>query len=404
MVNRNIILILWLIFTCSRAFGQQDSVDNGITISLITGSPGNELYSTFGHSAIRVQNVMTGEDILYNYGTFDFDTPNFYIKFIRAKLLYMLSIDRTVDLARYYQRENRSITEQVFNLNNEQEMRLINFLIWNYLPENRGYKYDFFYNNCATVIRDIFENRYGVEYNIKENQNVTFRELLDEYLYKSPWSDFGIDLILGLPADKKADFRNQMFLPDYLSSNLAQAMLDGKPLLQPAQVLQSRTELASNNGLIKFTPMLVFVIVALMAIIITLSKNQKIKDIFDIFLFSACGLAGLFFLFMWFGTDHIATKNNWNVLWLNPLYIISVVAIIRKSNKKWLRISFAIYATILWLLLLTWGWFPQQFNMAVIPILIILIVRSMDREGVILDLIKKAASYKQQVSRQTKTN
>ncbi|MBK7869420.1 MAG: DUF4105 domain-containing protein [Saprospiraceae bacterium] len=401
MVNRNIILTLSLIFTCSLTFGQQDSIDNGITISLITGSPGNELYSTFGHSAIRVQNVMTGEDILYNYGTFDFDTPNFYIKFIRAKLLYMLSIDRTIDLARYYQRENRSITEQVFNLSNEQEMRLMNFLIWNYLPKNRGYKYDFFYNNCATVIRDIFENRYGIEYNIKENQNITFRELLDEYLYKSPWSDFGIDLILGLPADKKADFRNQMFLPDYLASNLAQATIDGRPLMQAAEILQPKMEVSSRTGL---TPMLVFVILALIAIIITLSKNQIVKNIFDIIIFSACGLAGLFFLFMWFGTDHIATKGNWNVLWLNPLYIISIIGIMRKSNKKWLRISFAVYATILWLLLLTWGWFPQQFNMAVIPILITLIVRSMDREGVMLDLIKKAASYKQQASRQTKTN
>ncbi len=374
------LLLIWL-----GAFAQADSLDNGITISLVTGSPGEDLYAVFGHSAIRVRDVFTGQDILYNYGTFDFDTPNFYLKFIRGKLPYMLSIDQTADLAYYYQLENRSLTEQVLNLTNEQEARLIEFLNWNYQPENRYYLYDFFYDNCATVFRDIFEKQFDLSYQPDTVRAVTFRELLDEYIREKPWADFGIDLILGLPADKQADFRNQMFLPDYLASNLAKATIGGKPFMQPAVLLQPRVETATNS-MIKFTPMLLFVIVALTAIIITLGKNEQIKNIFDITLLSACGLAGIFFLFMWFGTDHIATKWNWNVLWLNPLCLLMVVGIIGKKSK-WLRLLFAIYATILWLLLVTWGWFPQQFNAAVIPILIALIARSMDREGVVLNLI-----------------
>ncbi len=380
---------LSLVAICSftTGFGQQDSIKNDITISLITGSPGNELYSTFGHSAIRIRNSATGQDILYNYGTFDFDTPNFYMKFIRGKLPYLLSTDNMSDLVRYYQYENRSISEQIFQLSDEQEHQLIEFLQWNHRPENRAYLYDFFYSNCATMIRDIFEKQYGVKYATTTTRQVSFRQLLDEYLVHSPWSDFGIDLILGLPADTEADFRHQMFLPDYLARNLAAARLGNQALLQPAVVLQNKAALPKDKTLIKFTPMLVFVIVAILALGITLSKSRRAKNIFDILLFSACGLAGVFFLFMWFGTDHIATKWNWNVLWLNPLYLISIVGIIRRSSQKWLRLSFAVFATILWLLLLSWNWFPQQFNVAIIPILIALIMRSMDREGIVLNLI-----------------
>ena len=387
-------LLLVAICSFTGVFGQQDSTKNDITISLITGSPGNELYSTFGHSAIRIRSSASGQDILYNYGTFDFDTPNFYMKFIRGKLPYMLSTDNMADLVRYYQYENRSITEQILNLNDAQEYQLIELLQWNHRPENRAYLYDFFYSNCATMIRDIFEKQYGVVYATATNRHLTFRQLLDEYLLRSPWSDFGIDLILGLPADKEADFRHQMFLPDYLSRNLAAARLDNQALLQPAVVLQNKTPLPPSWALIKLTPMLVFVIVAILAVVITLSKAPKVKNVFDVLLFSLCGLAGVFFLFMWFGTDHIATKWNWNVLWLNPLYLVSVVGIIRRSSQKWLRFSFAVFATLLWLLLLTWNWFPQQFNVAIIPILITLIMRSMDREGIVLNLILGKLRFK----------
>lgn len=375
-----------LILVWQVAVAQLDTISNGIRISLVTGSAGNELYSVFGHSAIRVQDSIRGSDILYNYGTFDFDTPNFYWKFIRGKLPYALSLERTQDLMRLYRYENRSLTDQTLNLTNAQEYELIRFLNWNAKPENRFYLYDFFYNNCATVIRDIFENQYDIQYEDKPDREVTFRNLLDEKLVNSPWSDFGIDLILGAPADKIADFRNQMFLPDYLSQNLAHAMRDGEPLMQSPVTIQERDESQMQQAGLNFTPMMLFVIVALVGIGITLSSNQRAKNIFDVLIFGSFGLAGWFFVFMWFGTDHIATKENWNLLWLNPLYLVLVFGIIAKKGK-WLRVAFAINATILWLTLLGWNVIPQQFHTAVIPILIMLIARSMDREGVVLDAI-----------------
>lgn len=395
MVNKilkKLTLIILTVLVINVAFAQQDSLDNDLTISLVTGSAGSDLYAVFGHSAIRVQDKVRGTDILYNYGTFDFNTPNFYWKFIRGKLPYALSLDRTSDLARLYDYENRSLSEQVLNLNNEQERSLVDFLNWNAQPENRFYLYDFFYDNCATVIRDIFEKEYNIRYKIEEKRTVTFRNLLDEKLINSPWSDFGIDLILGAPADEQADFRDQMFLPSYLADNLAQAYMGDTPLMQPVQMIQAKSR-PEESSRIFFTPMLLFVIVAVVGIIITLGRSQRAKNILDIILFTSCGLAGVFFTFMWFGTDHIATKENWNLLWLNPLYLVLVIGITRKSGT-WLTYAFAANATILWLTLLGWNWLPQQFHVAVIPIIILLIARSMDREGVMLDLVKKATRSK----------
>ncbi len=380
-----VFILLLQVFFIPRAVAWQlpDTTDQ-LTFSLVTGSPGSDLYAVFGHSAIRLRNHDTGQDILYNYGTFDFNTPHFYWKFLRGKLLYMLSIDRTEELSLYYRYENRALTEQIMNLNPTQKAALAAYLEWNYQPEHRYYLYDFFYDNCATVIRDVLEKQFNLQYVNDSTRNITFRQLLDEYLTNMPWSDFGIDLVLGLPADKRADFRNHMFLPDYLAAHLAQATLDdGRPLLQPAQILQPRTLSDTSHHL--FTPMLLFVIVALLAIAITLSKNKTLKNIFDWFVLFSCGLGGLLLAFMWFGTDHIATKWNWNILWLNPLCIMLLWGMWREAS--WLRIAFATYAAILWLLLLTWGWFPQQFNMAVIPIWIALIARSMDREGVVFGLL-----------------
>lgn len=358
---------------------QTDSISNNITISLITGSPGEDVYAYFGHTAIRVQDAASGQDVLYSYGTFDFDTPNFYGKFLQGKLLYMLSIDDTPRLFQYYQYTQRGVTEQVLNLNNAQEEQLVQFLAKNYEPANRFYLYDFFYDNCATVIRDVFEKEFKIQYQIDTVRNVTFRQILQEYVEpRDPWTYFGMDLILGIPTDKKADFRNQMFIPDYLSQNLAKATLNGKPLLQPVEILVPVLAVVERKSATLFTPMLVAILLLVTIFIITCTKNWRLKNRFDRILFFILGIAGLFLLFMWFGTDHIATKENWNVLWMNPLYLLLVFGVFRK--RETLRRGLLIfYILTLLFVLITWGWFAQSFNIAVIPIIIALIVRCLDR-------------------------
>ena len=398
---KNYIPVIFLLLSCQYLLAQSDAPYNDITISLITGSPGDELYSVFGHSAIRVRNDRTEQDVLYNYGTFDFNTPNFYWKFMRGKLPYMLSVERTEDLFRTYVQEGRSITEQTLNFTDEQKEKLLQFLQWNYEPEHRYYMYDFFYNNCATVIRDIFEKEYGVDYHVDAMEDIAFRQLLDEKMPNMLWTNFGMDLVLGTPADRKADFRNQMFLPEYLSNHLAKATLSsGESLVQTqhTKTLVQKTPISKADTGINFTPTLFFIIIAMLALVLTFTGSERMKRIFDITLFTLLGLSGLFLLFMWFGTDHITTKNNWNLLWMNPLCLLLAIGIAENNEKKWLRVGFAIYATVLWAVLLAWNWIPQEFNIAIIPILIALIIRSMDREGVIINFVKRAARGKKQVA------
>ena len=189
-------LILVSIFVIGIPFfSLAQALSERASISLLTGSPGTELYSTFGHSAIRVHDPSTGMDIVFNYGTFDFNTPNFYLKFAQGKLNYKLSIETFEQFRAGFIYENRSVVEQKFNLTQTQKNLLFALLEQNYLPENRFYKYDFFFDNCATRIRDLMITAFGEDFQYQypeewKNSGLTFRNLIDMYLTNHHWSDF----------------------------------------------------------------------------------------------------------------------------------------------------------------------------------------------------------------------
>jgi len=346
-------------------------------ISLLTASPGEELYTTFGHSAIRIKDTLSGDNVVYNYGIFDFRTPNFYQKFILGKLKYRLGRQKLDSFLGVYTRENREVSERVMNLNESQKADLINFLAENYLPENREYLYDFFYDNCASRIRDAVENELGDAFNYanKPKRNITFRQQLDEYLQTMPWADFGIDLILGLKADQKASFKHQMFLPDYLESNLTEGVVNGKPLFEEPTILLPY-QFEPNVSVGFFTPfvtmLLLFILTALFTFFI---KNKTPQNIFDWLFFFVLGMMGCVFLFMWFGTDHQACHQNLNVLWANPFYLVLIpIAFIKK--RKWIWWFIFIITLIL---LCSFPVFPQQYHLAFIPLFLMVLVRSFYR-------------------------
>ena len=200
-------------------------------VSLLTSSPGEDLYAQFGHSAIRITDTLSGQDLVFNYGLFDFNTPGFYVKFIRGKLPYQLGIQRFDAFLNAYIEENRQCRELEINLNEKERLALINFLSVNYLPENREYPYDFFFDNCATRIRDILENKFQANYpDTSLVKKASFRHFLAQYVGQNSWINVGFYLILGLPADAIATFRDEMFLPDYLEKHLENAFLSGQLL------------------------------------------------------------------------------------------------------------------------------------------------------------------------------
>jgi len=305
-------LFIFLLFFVQTSYAQQ------YKISLLTCSPGGELYSTYGHSAILVEDAYSKKKTVYNYGTFDFNAPNFAINFIKGDLLYMLSPERYDDFIREYQYQGRGIISQELNINDNQKATVIAFLANNMKPQNRSYLYDFFFDNCSTRIRDLFETELGIQYPGYQPSK-TFRTLLKPYLNDTPWYHYGTNLILGQPTDNIADFRNEMFLPDYLSKNLAEATLEGKTFLKPHKEIIPRTsqmEAAKLN-----MPIITMLGVLLLSIIVSIKSSPFWRNSFDTLLFLAAILSGALFLFMWLSTKHQVCYENYNLLWANPLFI-----------------------------------------------------------------------------------
>ncbi len=347
-------------------------------ISVLTLGPyQGELYSAFGHSAIRVYDPTLGLDEVYNWGVFDFDQPNFYLNFARGYLYYKLGVhpyDRFRDYYIYY---NRYIHEQKLNLSISQKQKLFDYLQWNSLPENQNYRYDYFYNNCATKVRDVMLTVFSdsVKFDgsyVKTDYSI--RNLTDIYLEKQPWGDLGIDICLGLPMDKKAIPDEYMFLPDYIESGFNNATIGSMPLVsETISVYESREE-EVESGL--FHPLTVFIIFALLVLALSIwdFKRKKLSRWFDMLLLGAFGLVGCLLFFLWFFTDHQAAAVNFNLLWAFPLHLIVAFALFK--NRKWLIQYFLIISISLVLLLLLWFTLPQQLNVFLIPLVIVLLMRS----------------------------
>lgn len=371
-------LITLLLFLPLHLFAQNDSCH--LRISLLTASPGEDLYSTFGHSALRVIDSVSNTDIVYNYGTFDFEEPGFYMKFTRGKLMYYLSRDYFESFKANYQAENRTLTEQVLNLNCEEKSNIINLLNDNLLPQNLYYKYDFLFDNCTTRLRDLLEKTTegNVHFGEVLQTKKTFRNLIHEYLNYNDkqWSKLGIDILLGSNTDAIMQPREVMFLPDYLMKTLDNSTIDSRPLVSEKQSLY-KIDYSGNQKNNLTHPFFIFLSLFVLIAFMSFSKNallQKFLYSFDGFLFFITGLLGFLLIFMWFGTDHLMCKNNYNLLWAWPTHVVAAFYIhSKRSFAKKYFLGFAIFNLAVvgfWFLL------PQQMNVGLIPIIGILILRS----------------------------
>ena len=231
--NRYFFILLAILFFPAKNFAQTDSC--AVKISVLTVTPGEELYSTFGHSALRVQDNSNHTDVIYNYGTFNFDEPDFYVKFIRGKLTFYLSTDDYDSFTYSNKEDGRGTTEQVLNLTCAEKYNMIMLLKANMMGENRKYKYDFTFDNCTTRLRDLIEKsaQSPVHFGNILTSKKTFRDLIYEYLDKNDkqWSKLGIDILLGKPTDAVMQPEQAMFLPDYLSNTLDKTTIGTTPIV-----------------------------------------------------------------------------------------------------------------------------------------------------------------------------
>lgn len=307
--------------------------------SILTCSRGQEIYSTFGHSAIRYQDTQRNIDWVYNYGLFDFYDPNFIPKFCMGKLDYMVGKESMSDFMRQYVYQQREVKEQILNLSAADRDSLFRFLEWNILDENKYYRYDFLFNNCATKIIDVLEqNCKGLEFKFyKILSPRTFRQHIHDNAKQTVrWIDWGMDLALGMPVDKEATPRQNCFLPQYVYESIKLSSSGGQPLVRQESILIPKTE--HNTGkLSDYLLPFVFTFLILALVIYHRFRPLKWYNKFMGIFFILLGIGGLIIGFEWFMTEHSVTKNNWNLLWLNPLFIPYGISVLRNKDAKYLR-------------------------------------------------------------------
>ncbi len=371
-------LLLFLLLLPQSLISQEAP---GAEIYLLTCGPGTETYSVYGHSALRIVIPEKNSDLVYNWGVFDFGTPNFAWKFAKGRLNYSLGVNSYKSFLREYFMDQRWVVSQKFNLETADIEKLFILLGENLKPENITYRYDFFYDDCSTRIRDLIEKTLGDDLLYPPEKTAkeltTFRALTGEYEKVHPWTRLGIDLLMGSPGDKKASFRDRMFLPVDLKNGLSELLIrrNGKliPLLKNPEIVVDFDQPKSQEKLLTF-PIFMFTLLLIIVIILTgMMRGEKANNIIDIFLFSIFSVLSIMMIFFNFFTDHQQMKWNLNIIWLNPFILVCLASLLLKKNWKiWFRIVFYLAAAFLIFMIIL----PQHINNAFIPLIIILILRS----------------------------
>ncbi|MDA0195068.1 MAG: DUF4105 domain-containing protein [Bacteroidetes bacterium] len=363
--------------------GQAQTLSKDAEISVLTLGPDqSEVFTAFGHSAIRVADEANGFDLIYNYGVFDFNQPNFYLNFALGKLYYRLGQHSYNRFRDAYIQENRTIIEQVLNLDSAERQNLFDYLQWNAQPENQFYYYNYIYDNCATKIRDVLDtvlqNRVVYDYSFVEEE-LSFRDLMDLYLGYQPWGDFGIDLCLGLGIDKVATGYHYMYLPDYIERAFDKAVIKTsngtKPLIRETVVTyQAVPEVFKETSV---TPTIVFILVFFVFGFISFKdlKANKRTNWVDLLLFSTAGLIGCLLLFLWVFTQHIS-QYNFNLLWALPVHLPIALLLSKYVKPKFLKPYFLANSMLLGILIVLWGFWPQNLHDSLIPFALLLLMRS----------------------------
>jgi Domain of unknown function (DUF4105) len=367
-------------FLLQLGFAKAETDSSAIRISLLTCTPGAELYSVFGHSALRVVDSAAGTDIVYNYGTFDFNDPDFYTKFVRGKLMYFVSQVSYPDFIFEYQYFKRGVVEQVLHLSPIKKKKIQSFLFENIREENRYYKYDFLYDNCTTRLRDIIfqkEENSIVEVPMIVESGQTFRDHLHYYLNRAEmkWTALGIDLLLGIGADMPMDNMESMFLPDFLMKGISSATVDNVKLESDKIIQVNDLQSIPLQSSFFVTPLFIISLLSFLLLIPSFGfiKNTTLGSLADRILFISTGLLGIFLLFMWLGTDHESFSKNINLIWAFPLNIFFSFRL-NAVNKR-MQQFFKIWSLMILVLIAVSLSFLGMINMALYPLMLLMSYR-----------------------------
>ncbi len=370
--------ILGFFVLLNSGFELEAQLSNESSISILTCAPGDELYSIFGHTAIRVYDPQLKMDYVFNYGTFDFNTPNFYLKFMRGQLDYVLSVSTFDRFMLEYQHDKRSVWEQKLNISQEEKESLYKALMVNYEPENRSYHYHFFFDNCATRVRDIIaEQAEGTLIYPDESYigQMTFRDAIASYLHEKPWTRLGLEIVLGQPTDDLVNASSVQFLPDYLMQQFAGAKTTstGTLIIEETSTLQA-FEATQSSGFI-WSPVLWLWVLAVLVLAYTWWCVQKHRSSqwLNVLIFLLTTVMGALITFLWFFTEHTVTGPNWHILWANPLHLLLIFPFFK--SIRFMQIIKVILVLPILITLLLFPFIPQYMPPALWPFWFILALR-----------------------------
>ena len=361
--------------------GLKVSATDGTRISLLTCAPGSEIYALFGHTAIRYENPALGQDWVFNYGMFSFDAPNFVMRFVKGETDYQLGVIPFQRFQLEYAMRGSSVYQQTLNLTAEEKERLVRLLEENYLPANRVYRYNYFYDNCTTRARDKVEECIQGKVVYPEHAaDVSFRRIVHEFTAGSQWSELGIDLCLGSEADKPIDGRKQMFAPFYLLEAARGAMIHRADTIVPLVSEESLLvdAVLDDEPAFPLSPMVCSCFVLFMTMVIVGWSIRKKRSClaWNVFLFLLQGLGGCIVAFLFFFSLHPTVGSNWLLILFNPLPLLYLPVMIylgvkhKKDAYHWLN------AAVLTSFMIFMPCLPQEFNLTVVPLALSLLLVS----------------------------
>ena len=354
---------------------------DSVRISLLTCAPGSEIYALFGHSAIRYENPEKDQDWVFNYGMFSFKEPNFVMRFVKGETDYQLGVVPFRYFETEYALRGSSVYQQVLNLTDEEKVKLISLLEENYLPSNRVYRYNYFYDNCTTRARDkVEESIQGKVVYPETKKEVSFRDIIHEFTAGSEWGEFGIDLCLGSEADEPIDERKQMFAPFYMMEAARGAMIHRADTVVPLvleefKVVDAVLEDEPAFPLSPMTCAMGLLVATAFVVGWGICKGRPCLA-WNVLMFFLQGLGGCIVAFLFFFSLHPTVGSNWLLMLFHPLALFYLPIMIyrgikgKKDPYHWLNVA------LLTSFMILMPFISQEFNLTVLPLALSLLLVS----------------------------
>ncbi|MDR3326581.1 MAG: DUF4105 domain-containing protein [Prevotellaceae bacterium] len=377
---RKLTLIIGL---CVSVFASANvTLSDSAKISLLTCEPGTAVYARFGHSAIRVCDLENNLDYAYNYGIFDFSSKFFLARFIQGATDYMLEPFSMEYFYESYVARHSTVYEQTLDLSKEEKQALYDALETNYLPENRVYRYNFIYDNCATrpfymIMKHLTQSPI-ITFDYKPT---TYRNIVEEYTGRNTWLRFGIDILIGREADERITAESLIAFPLYTMKTVGSIVLESdsgsKPLVSEAKTLCTFPLISAEEKTL-FNPQVICCLIMILVVFLSYFswKNKSYFAWLDFILFLVSGLLGLIVFYLTFFSSHPLVDYNLNLLWMNPLQLLFALLLFKTSLRRHLS-YFALFNTftiLLAIIVLVTRF--QVMNAAFLPLMAMMLVRS----------------------------